>query len=1445
MVNMYNCTCIPGYNGTNCEHDINDCVGEKCFNNGTCIDQVNNFTCTCTTGWKGHDCSKNIDECKEKTHKCNRNANCTDTEGGYNCTCWEGFTGNGYMCDDIDECVSNSTVCFNNATCVNTPGDHRCVCAPGWTGDTCFVDIDECNVTSACAKNTNCTNTNGSYTCKCKDGYRGDGYHKCIEEVLIAVDNVGHTESGDDEIFGPYHVNKSLSLFGRMYNKFYVSINGYITLGNVINETYPPATSSGWDRFEVPIIAPLWADIEIHGTNSDVEITNELNGKDLENIAKHLQVNSLRTGIVVTWKRAVPYPYSQNANFEAADFQVVIGATESNTYMMFNYDQEIFTWRTFSDRIVAAGYYFNHKNKLMTLDSNNFTSANMMNYDSSIKGRWIFNATSPSVEWKAKLACLAAVNTLETNVESSEPCPCSEAQAMRDTRFKFEGKKTIKGITVQQYVPRFKQPNERRQLCHYSSQYGSLIKGYPGGGYLETVNVTNAYKLCCNNSENISCNVFYQTSPSDNCSSYLPPTWSLSWGDPHFTTLDGKNYTFNGRGEYTLLSLDDASQSVKVQVRTEHIDDRKSATIFTGLAAQEVGKTKIELLLMNRTLKTANLYINNVLNTTFSSSKVLNLDFDDGSITSSNATISIIFKSGLTIRVGVSDILSIVLSVPKDEPFKGKTSGLLGNNNGISTDDFIKKNGTVLPADSNETTLYSFGQSWMLTKNESLFGYYNSSTSGRNFTFFNDPAKARPVTFIADAANFTDILITNCNKTHGLNLTHCKGNKACIVDTIGSCQKDFGEMSLDTEENAIKEKELIDNMPPNLEIPNELYVGYSKNTSVELKFKQQSVVQVTCKTNIESKSYKCDNTMFSWNVSQSLRNSMVDLTIMAKDSLNAYSEYQPNIYYCGCEKADQCDYSLIQIDGPVNDNFFRARCVCPETQNGTYCEKKVNICDRNPCFENVTCNGTLDNPCGPCPAGLTGDGVKCYDIDECRTNQSNCGQLCNNTIGGYTCSCRKGYEVDGNTCKDIDECSSNSSYCDSRQNKYCVNTIGSADCLCMPGFTENGGKCVNVKEKHSYGGVLVFEATPSVTKEDLKKPMIDYLTSIFSTSGSVSTPGSVYFVELVSFIVLPSSRKKRDTSSFNKYEMDYIVHMNQLVPTENLTASLDNTFNNLGQENGFVSPKIPGLNAVVKISTKDSKIFSDKDGGICNMPGSVTCDDISTKCVSANGDYSCICREGFSGWANPYTSCKDIDECSPKPSTVCIGGKNCTNYPGSYLCHCEPGFRYEKPNCVDMCDSSPCQNGGQCIHGNTEGMYLCKCDDKWTGPTCENENSEAEKLKIIAIAVGASVGGVCLFLLCGLCGMYRRYRNRYSGYRRRPLSSMDFDSSLGLAGTNIRTKDFPIDDDTDTAFSIPRPKYNENEYDMLRTNASSLNETSGKDTGKYNYAYQDDNGTFF
>ena len=35
VVNGYECTCVVGFTGTNCETDINDCEGDPCVH-GTC-----------------------------------------------------------------------------------------------------------------------------------------------------------------------------------------------------------------------------------------------------------------------------------------------------------------------------------------------------------------------------------------------------------------------------------------------------------------------------------------------------------------------------------------------------------------------------------------------------------------------------------------------------------------------------------------------------------------------------------------------------------------------------------------------------------------------------------------------------------------------------------------------------------------------------------------------------------------------------------------------------------------------------------------------------------------------------------------------------------------------------------------------------------------------------------------------------------------------------------------------------------------------------------------------------------------------------------------------------------------------------------------------------------------------------------------------------------------
>ena len=41
---------LPGYMGTYCEIDVDDCESNPCVNDGICRDIVNGFTCTCQPG---------------------------------------------------------------------------------------------------------------------------------------------------------------------------------------------------------------------------------------------------------------------------------------------------------------------------------------------------------------------------------------------------------------------------------------------------------------------------------------------------------------------------------------------------------------------------------------------------------------------------------------------------------------------------------------------------------------------------------------------------------------------------------------------------------------------------------------------------------------------------------------------------------------------------------------------------------------------------------------------------------------------------------------------------------------------------------------------------------------------------------------------------------------------------------------------------------------------------------------------------------------------------------------------------------------------------------------------------------------------------------------------------------------------------------------------------
>ncbi|KAL8563415.1 hypothetical protein ACOMHN_054777 [Nucella lapillus] len=67
----------------------------------------------------------------------------------------------------------------------------------------------------------------------------------------------------------------------------------------------------------------------------------------------------------------------------------------------------------------------------------------------------------------------------------------------------------------------------------------------------------------------------------------------------------------------------------------------------------------------------------------------------------------------------------------------------------------------------------------------------------------------------------------------------------------------------------------------------------------------------------------------------------------------------------------------------------------------------------------------------------------------------------------------------------------------------------------------------------------------------------------------------------------------------------------------------------------------------------------------------------------------------------------------------CQNNSTCSSTLGSYTCECTQGWTGE--NCtteVNACDSSPCQNGGQCTN-LPEAEYQCRCPAQYEGDDCQ------------------------------------------------------------------------------------------------------------------------------
>jgi hypothetical protein len=76
---------------------------------------------------------------------------------------------------------------------------------------------------------------------------------------------------------------------------------------------------------------------------------------------------------------------------------------------------------------------------------------------------------------------------------------------------------------------------------------------------------------------------------------------AATFGDPHIITLDGVQYTINGKGEYSILNIDPSRFTL--QGRMEQLKDTNSiqinATVYTTFAMKENGSDTVQVYIYN------------------------------------------------------------------------------------------------------------------------------------------------------------------------------------------------------------------------------------------------------------------------------------------------------------------------------------------------------------------------------------------------------------------------------------------------------------------------------------------------------------------------------------------------------------------------------------------------------------------------------------------------------------------------------------------------------------------------------------------------------------------------------------------------------------------------------------------------------------------------------
>ncbi|NXJ03679.1 SUSD2 protein, partial [Odontophorus gujanensis] len=353
-------------------------------------------------------------------------------------------------------------------------------------------------------------------------------------------------------------------------------------------------------------------------------------------------------------------------------------------------------------------------------------------------------ATAKCIEWDRKEEKLP--NFMEEIID----CPCTLAQARADTgRFHTDYGCDIEKGSVCTYHPgavhcvRAIQASSQyaagQQCCYDSTGTQILTQDSTGGStpdrghdwgappFLKPPRIPAfshwlydviSFYYCCLWSSN--CHFYMKNRPSSDCRTYRPPRAASAFGDPHFLTFDGLNFTFKGQGEYTLV--ESGLTSLRVQGRTQQArfpnGTQAQVTGLVAVAMRENNSDVIEVR-YSEDLNLEVLWNQKVVN--FSEQSWMDLE---GLFlhSTSDQKITVMFSSGSGVEIrGSGGFLALTVLLP--EKFMNHTQGLFGVMNGNTEDELTFRNKTTMSVHASPQQLFEFGANWAVENGTSLFTY--------------------------------------------------------------------------------------------------------------------------------------------------------------------------------------------------------------------------------------------------------------------------------------------------------------------------------------------------------------------------------------------------------------------------------------------------------------------------------------------------------------------------------------------------------------------------------------------------------------------------------------------------------------------------------------------------------------------------------------------------